>query len=193
MSQLANLGLYVPKGYIWVPSYHKYLRTHIFIFQNLMPSSFVRSSISSFIISKPKDVGFTPLVGPPVGSSTLQVLLLLWLSPYFMLLSLTLAPHQDQRSILSNGRLGSIQLRGKTDWHSNRTFLTCNWPTNPGIRRVTELAVEETEDPLGRYGQSISHVVIALKSTKGSKALKLDPSIHDGLSKEGVSVKGSKL
>ena len=60
MSQLANLGLYVPKGYIQVPSYHKYWRTHIFIFQNLMPSSFVRSSISSFIISKPKDVGSTP-------------------------------------------------------------------------------------------------------------------------------------
>ena len=60
MSQLANLGLYVPKGYIRVPNYHKYWRTHIFIFQNLMPSSFVRSSISSFIISKPKDVGSTP-------------------------------------------------------------------------------------------------------------------------------------
>ncbi|KAL9184510.1 hypothetical protein ACHAXT_012480 [Thalassiosira profunda] len=53
---------------------------------------------------------------------------------------------------------------------------------------VTELTVEETEDPLGGYGRSISHVVITLKSTKGSKTLKLDPSIHDGLSKEGVSV-----
>jgi len=53
---------------------------------------------------------------------------------------------------------------------------------------VTELTVEETEDPLGGYGRSISHVVITLKSTKGSKTLKLDPSIHDGLSKEGVTV-----
>jgi RuvB-like protein 1 (pontin 52) len=53
---------------------------------------------------------------------------------------------------------------------------------------VTELTVEETEDPLGGYGRSISHVVITLKSTKGSKTLKLDPSIHDGLTKEGVSV-----
>jgi len=53
---------------------------------------------------------------------------------------------------------------------------------------VTELSVEETEDPLGGYGRSISHVVITLKSTKGSKTLKLDPSIHDGLTKEGVSV-----
>merc|ERR1711957_1036205 len=49
---------------------------------------------------------------------------------------------------------------------------------------VTELTVEETEDPLGGYGRSISHVVITLKSTKGSKTLKLDPSIHTGLTKE---------
>jgi RuvB-like protein 1 (pontin 52) len=53
---------------------------------------------------------------------------------------------------------------------------------------VTELSVEETMDPLGGYGRSISHVVITLKSTKGTKTLKLDPSIHDGLTKEGVSV-----
>mmetsp|Transcript_36059 Transcript_36059/g.64948 ORF Transcript_36059/g.64948 Transcript_36059/m.64948 type:complete len:456 (+) Transcript_36059:242-1609(+) len=53
---------------------------------------------------------------------------------------------------------------------------------------VVDLAVEETEDPLGGYGRSISHVVITLKSTKGSKTLKLDPSIHDGLTKEGVTV-----
>jgi RuvB-like protein 1 (pontin 52) len=53
---------------------------------------------------------------------------------------------------------------------------------------VLELTVEETDDPLGGYGRSISHVVITLKSTKGSKTLKLDPSIHDGLSKEGVAV-----
>lgn len=31
-------------------------------------------------------------------------------------------------------------------------------------------------------------MVITLKTTKGSKTLKLDPSIHDGLSKEGVTV-----
>ena len=53
---------------------------------------------------------------------------------------------------------------------------------------VTELTVEETEDPLGGYGRTISHVVLGLKTTKGSKTLKLDPTIHDALSKEGVSV-----
>lgn len=53
---------------------------------------------------------------------------------------------------------------------------------------VTELTVEETEDPLGGYGRAISHVVVTLKCTKGSKTLKLDPTIHEGISKEGVSV-----
>jgi RuvB-like protein 1 (pontin 52) len=53
---------------------------------------------------------------------------------------------------------------------------------------VTELTVEETEDPLGGYGRTISHVLLGLKTTKGSKTLKLDPTIHDSLSKEGVAV-----
>eukprot|EP00534_Pseudo-nitzschia_fraudulenta_P005805 CAMPEP_0201194076 /NCGR_PEP_ID=MMETSP0851-20130426/148348_1 /ASSEMBLY_ACC=CAM_ASM_000631 /TAXON_ID=183588 /ORGANISM="Pseudo-nitzschia fraudulenta, Strain WWA7" /LENGTH=487 /DNA_ID=CAMNT_0047480689 /DNA_START=97 /DNA_END=1560 /DNA_ORIENTATION=- len=53
---------------------------------------------------------------------------------------------------------------------------------------VTELTVEETEDPLGGYGRTISHVILGLKTSKGSKTLKLDPTIHDSLSKEGISV-----
>jgi RuvB-like protein 1 (pontin 52) len=53
---------------------------------------------------------------------------------------------------------------------------------------VTELTVEETEDPLGGYGRTISHVILGLKTAKGSKTLKLDPTIHDSLSKEGVSI-----
>jgi RuvB-like protein 1 (pontin 52) len=53
---------------------------------------------------------------------------------------------------------------------------------------VTELTVEETEDPLGGYGRTISHVLLGLKTAKGSKTLKLDPTIHDALSKEGVAV-----
>jgi RuvB-like protein 1 (pontin 52) len=48
--------------------------------------------------------------------------------------------------------------------------------------------VEETEDPLGGYGRTISHVILGLKTAKGSKTLKLDPTIHDSLSKEGVAV-----
>ena len=51
-----------------------------------------------------------------------------------------------------------------------------------------EQTVEETEDPLGGYGRTISHVILGLKTAKGSKTLKLDPTIHDSLSKEGVAV-----
>lgn len=53
---------------------------------------------------------------------------------------------------------------------------------------VTELTVEETEDPLGGYGRTIARVILGLKTAKGSKTLKLDPTIHDALSKEGVAV-----
>lgn len=53
---------------------------------------------------------------------------------------------------------------------------------------VTELAPCETENPLGGYGKTISHVVIGLKTSKGTKQLKLDPSIYDSLQKEKVSV-----
>jgi RuvB-like protein 1 len=54
--------------------------------------------------------------------------------------------------------------------------------------QVTELTPEETENPLGGYGRTISHVIIGLKTTKGSKQLRLDPSIYEALQKEKVSV-----
>jgi RuvB-like protein 1 len=53
---------------------------------------------------------------------------------------------------------------------------------------VTEITPEETENPLGGYGRTISHVVIGLKTTKGSKQLRLDPSIYESLQKENVSL-----
>ena len=53
---------------------------------------------------------------------------------------------------------------------------------------VTELRAEETDNPLGGYGKSISHVVITLKSVKGSKQLKLDAAIYESLEKEKVSI-----
>jgi len=53
---------------------------------------------------------------------------------------------------------------------------------------VTELTVQESEDPLGGYGRAISHVVLGLKSSKGTKTLRLDPSIHESLTKEKVAV-----
>jgi RuvB-like protein 1 (pontin 52) len=53
---------------------------------------------------------------------------------------------------------------------------------------VTELTPEETENPLGGYGRTISHVVIGLKTTKGSKQLRLDPQIYEAIQKEKISV-----
>jgi len=52
---------------------------------------------------------------------------------------------------------------------------------------VTELTPEETENPLGGYGKTVAHVIIGLKTTKGTKQLKLDPSIYEALQKEKVT------
>jgi len=53
---------------------------------------------------------------------------------------------------------------------------------------VTELTPCETDNPLGGYGKTISHVLIGLKTSKGTKQLKLDPSIHDTLMKQKIDV-----
>ena len=53
---------------------------------------------------------------------------------------------------------------------------------------VTELTVEETECPLGGYGRAVSHVVLGLKTRAGSKTLRLDASLYEALSREGVTV-----
>ncbi|KAK6776595.1 hypothetical protein RDI58_027596 [Solanum bulbocastanum] len=53
---------------------------------------------------------------------------------------------------------------------------------------VTELSPEEGESVTGGYGKSISHVIIGLKTVKGTKQLKLDPTIYDALIKEKVAV-----
>jgi len=52
---------------------------------------------------------------------------------------------------------------------------------------VTELTPEEAENPLGGYGKTIAHVIIGLKTTKGTKQLKLDPSIYEAIQKEKVT------
>jgi RuvB-like protein 1 (pontin 52) len=54
---------------------------------------------------------------------------------------------------------------------------------------VSELRPEEIEDPLGGgLTKAVSSVIITLKTTKGSKQLKLDPSIYENLQKEKVTV-----
>lgn len=53
---------------------------------------------------------------------------------------------------------------------------------------VIELTPEEAENPLGGYGRTISHLLIGLKSAKGTKKLRLDPSIYEAIQKERVTV-----
>jgi len=53
---------------------------------------------------------------------------------------------------------------------------------------VTELTPVETENPVGGYTKTVSHVVIGMKTAKGTKQLKLDPSIYESLQKERVEV-----
>lgn len=53
---------------------------------------------------------------------------------------------------------------------------------------IIELTPEEAENPLGGYGKTIKHVLIGLKTSKGTKNLKLDPSIYESIQKEKVSI-----
>ena len=53
---------------------------------------------------------------------------------------------------------------------------------------VVELTPVETESEAGGYGKTVAHVIIGLKTTKGTKQLKLDPSIYENLQKEKVVV-----
>lgn len=53
---------------------------------------------------------------------------------------------------------------------------------------VIELTPEEAENPLGGYGKTISHVIVGLKTAKGTKNLRLDPSIYESIQKERISV-----
>lgn len=53
---------------------------------------------------------------------------------------------------------------------------------------VTELTPIHTENPMGGYGKTISEVQIGLKTAKGTKSLKLDPSIYETLQRERVEI-----
>lgn len=56
------------------------------------------------------------------------------------------------------------------------------------LSQVSELSPEEAEITTGAYGKGISHVIIGLKTVKGQKQLKLDPTIYDALIKEKVFI-----
>ena len=53
---------------------------------------------------------------------------------------------------------------------------------------VCQITPVEMDNPLGGYGKQIHHVLLGLKTTKGSKQLKLDPSIYESLQKQRVEI-----
>jgi len=53
---------------------------------------------------------------------------------------------------------------------------------------VSQIKPIESETPLAGYERTISSVLVGLKTTKGTKQLKLDPSIYDAMQKEKVQV-----
>jgi RuvB-like protein 1 (pontin 52) len=53
---------------------------------------------------------------------------------------------------------------------------------------VTSLTPVESEDSLEGYGKTVTSIIIGLKTTKGSKQLKLHPSVYESIQKEKVEV-----
>lgn len=53
---------------------------------------------------------------------------------------------------------------------------------------VIEITPVETENPLGGYGKTISHLIIGLKTAKGTRHLKLDPTIYDDVQREKIEL-----
>ena len=53
---------------------------------------------------------------------------------------------------------------------------------------VTEITPQEQEDQYGGSGKAVTSVILGLKTAKGTKQLRLDPSIYESLQKEKVSV-----
>src|SRR3954463_7438520 len=54
---------------------------------------------------------------------------------------------------------------------------------------VTQIQPMEVENPIAAYGgKAISRVMLSLKTDKGTRTLRLDPSIYDDLMKQRVSV-----
>jgi hypothetical protein len=73
-------------------------------------------------------------------------------------------------------------------WNSNVKGLRVRETKEVYEGEVTELSPEESENPLGAYGRTVSHLLVTLKSAKGTKKLRLDPSIFEAIQKERVRV-----
>ncbi|GBE86779.1 RuvB-like helicase 1 [Sparassis crispa] len=53
---------------------------------------------------------------------------------------------------------------------------------------LTEITPTEAENPLSGYGKTISHVIVGLKTARGTKQLRLDPIIYEAILKEKIVV-----
>lgn len=51
---------------------------------------------------------------------------------------------------------------------------------------VVEISPEETENPFGGYGKTISKVLVTLKTLKGTRQLRLDPGTYESIQREKV-------
>lgn len=76
------------------------------------------------------------------------------------------------------------------------TYSMCPFSTGLRIKEtkevyegeVTELTPAESENPLSGYGKTVSHVIVGLKTVKGTKQLRLDPTIYEAILKEKIVV-----
>lgn len=90
-----------------------------------------------------------------------------------------------------------LELKVPSSHSSLLPFPSC-FSSRPGLRvketkevyegELTELTPTEAENPLSGYGKTISHVVVGLKTVKGTKQLRLDPTIYEAIQKERVVV-----
>ena len=72
-----------------------------------------------------------------------------------------------------------LRSRQKTPWEvSSRSFGLLSTPSNSWYCWLSAAG----------YGKTVSHVIIGLKTAKGTKQLKLDPSIYESLQKERVEI-----
>ncbi|KAJ7716092.1 RuvB-like helicase 1 [Mycena metata] len=56
------------------------------------------------------------------------------------------------------------------------------------IKETKDLTPTESENPLSGYGKTVSHVIVGLKTVKGTKQLRMDPSIYEAILKEKIVV-----
>lgn len=68
---------------------------------------------------------------------------------------------------------------------------SCDLLNQKSLASFTLLHIHERVNKIlffSGYGKTISHVIIGLKTSKGTKQLKLDPSVHDTLLKQKIEV-----